>query len=254
MSASGPQLFPVFLNLDRRLVVVVGEGKAIDRRARQLIRYGADVFVITPDPSPWLLQAEADGLLSTEQRAWQPGDLNGAFLVVCASPDPQFRLQVAREADSIGCPINVVEEAERCSFIIPSMLHRGAFQLAISTAGLAPAVSKAARQHADEAFGEQWGTWVELIVQVRALATERFDDASQRGLALAAASDPAVLDRLAAGEDLDAEKLFAEIVAELEAQVAEASAAEESGEAAEPAATHVASEVGEPAATPEAAQ
>ena len=217
MRVPGQQLFPVFLDLDRRLVVVVGEGKAIDRRARQLIRYGADVFVVTPDPSPWLIQAEADGLLSTEHRSWQPGDLSGAFLVVCASPDPEFRLQVAREADSIGCPINVVEEAARCSFIIPSMLHRGSFQLAISTAGLAPAVSKAARQHADESFGEEWGAWVELLVQLRALATERLDDPAQRGLVLAAASDPAVLERLAAGEEIDAERFFGEVVAEFEA-------------------------------------
>ena len=54
-------------------------------------------------------------------------------------------------------------------------------------------------------------------MQLRALATERLDDPAQRGLVLAAASDPAVLERLAAGEEIDAERFFGEVVAEFEA-------------------------------------
>ncbi|TLM86986.1 MAG: bifunctional precorrin-2 dehydrogenase/sirohydrochlorin ferrochelatase, partial [Actinobacteria bacterium] len=77
MSAEPKRYYPAFLDLTARLVIVVGGGSAAARKARQLVRYGADVTVIAPRPDPELVQAEADGHITVEQRGYVRGDLEG---------------------------------------------------------------------------------------------------------------------------------------------------------------------------------
>src|SRR5450756_2785490 len=72
--------YPVFLDLAARPAIVIGGGEAAEKRARALLRLGADVVVIAADPTPGLLELEADGGIATEQRGYVRGDLEGAFI------------------------------------------------------------------------------------------------------------------------------------------------------------------------------
>jgi siroheme synthase-like protein len=54
-------LFPVFLDLDDRLVVVVGGGAVATERAAKLAAHGARVRVVSPEVSPALSALIAEG-------------------------------------------------------------------------------------------------------------------------------------------------------------------------------------------------
>jgi len=204
--------FPAFLDLERRLAVVVGEGPAAEKRIRQLTRYGADIVVVTAEPGEDLVEAEADGLLSLEPRGYVRGDLAGAFIAVCVSEDPEVRRAVFEEADSIGCLVNVAGEPQFSSFIFPSTISRGALQVAISTGGLAPEAAKALRKQLKEDIGEEWGAWIALLSDVHSLVGERLDDPADRERVLEVAASDATRQRLAIGHSLTAETLMAEVV------------------------------------------
>jgi siroheme synthase-like protein len=171
---------PISLNVDRRLAVVVGEGRAAEKRARQLVRYGADVVVVTPAPSEDLLEAEAAGQLTIEQRSYVRGDLSGARVAFCVTDDEEVRRAVFEEAESSGCLVNVSGEPRYSNFIVPSVINRDPLQLAISTGGIAPELSKQLRKQLEAEVGVLWPSWITLVAETRALAGERLPDPDEQ--------------------------------------------------------------------------
>jgi precorrin-2 dehydrogenase/sirohydrochlorin ferrochelatase len=208
------RFFPAFLDLDRRPAVVIGDGAVAEKRARQLIRYGADVVVITPSPSPALIEAQGDGLLTIEARSYVRGDLKGSFVAICTSDDAEVRRAVFDEAESISCLVNIAGAPELCSFILPSVMHRGPLQIAISTGGGAPGVAKSLRQQLEADFGPEWAVWIALLGEVRAIAMEYLDDPAIQQRVMTDAAEPSVRERIAGGEELTAGALFAELAPE----------------------------------------
>lgn len=211
--------YPVFLDLTGRLAVVVGAGHASERKIAQLVRYGADVTLITFGATRKMRQLEAGGLITIEPRGYIRGDLDGAFLVVCAETG-EIASAVYAEAESRGCLINVLGNPALSSFIVPSNVQRGPLQIAISTGGAAPAVAKQLRQQLQEQFGPEWATYVTLLGEIRALAFSRLTDVDARNRIIAAVADNDLLDRIVEGEELSAETVYDEFVAADEAALA----------------------------------
>ena len=140
--------YPVFLDLDGRLAVVVGggDGRRAQGHARSL-RYGADVVVIAPEITTGARASSRPTVrITVERRGYVRGDLDERVLVVCATDDEEVNRAVFAEAEERGCLVNVVDVPELCNFIVPSVVRRGPFQIAISTAGAAPAVAKRVRR------------------------------------------------------------------------------------------------------------
>ncbi|RLV55562.1 uroporphyrinogen-III C-methyltransferase [Aeromicrobium phragmitis] len=92
-------LFPISLRLTGRRVVVVGGGHVASRRTTSLVEAGADVVVIAPELSPALTARVERDEVTWVARAYQPGDLDGAWLVQTATADPATDDAVARDAE-----------------------------------------------------------------------------------------------------------------------------------------------------------
>ncbi|MDZ4655356.1 MAG: bifunctional precorrin-2 dehydrogenase/sirohydrochlorin ferrochelatase [Coriobacteriia bacterium] len=203
--------YPVYLDLGGRLAVVVGGGAVATRKVRTLVDYGARVLVVAPEPVAEIEQLAAEDVIALKRRGYVRGDLDDAFLVVCATDSEEVNRAVYVEAEQRGCLVNVVDVPELCNFIVPSIVRRGQLQLAISTGGAAPAVAKRLRRHVEEHVGEEWGPYIELLGKVRTLVIERIpgDEAVRKPIFEAiGASD--LLDRIRAGERPSAEDVYAE--------------------------------------------
>ena len=79
---------PLALDLRGRLAVVVGGGQRAEQASRRLLRAGARVIVVAPEPAPWLAALAARGLVGVRARGYLAADLDGAWLVfACARDD-----------------------------------------------------------------------------------------------------------------------------------------------------------------------
>ncbi|MDI6901095.1 MAG: bifunctional precorrin-2 dehydrogenase/sirohydrochlorin ferrochelatase [Anaerosomatales bacterium] len=202
--------YPVFLDLTGRLAVIVGGGAVAERKVRTLVEYGARVRIIAPQVTPWIAGQAGAGTIEHEPRGYVRGDLEDAFLVICATDSAEVNVAVSDEAEARGCLVNVVDVPELCSFIVPSIVRRGQLQLAISTGGAAPAVAKRLRKHIDGHVGPEWETYVALLGELRALVMERVPGSeADRKPIFEAVADSDLLERIAAGERPTAEDLFA---------------------------------------------
>lgn len=212
MADKPKRFYPVYLDLAARLVIVVGGGEPALRKARQLTRYGADVTVIGTEPGEMLLEAESAGELTVEHREYARGDLAGAALAICVSPDPDIRSAVRSEAESIGCPLNVVDAPDMCSFIVPAVVNREPLQIAVSTGGLAPGLTKQIRREIAAQYGAEWGEYARILGEARAIAYELIPDVEERAAALATVAESDLLERLKAGESPTAAELMSPFV------------------------------------------
>jgi len=87
--------FSALLDLDGRRAVVVGGGSVAARRVRSLGEAGAEVVVVAPSIGR---EVAALGVVGVE-RAFEPGDLDGAWLALACTDDPSVNAAVAIEAE-----------------------------------------------------------------------------------------------------------------------------------------------------------
>ena len=160
---------PIFCNLRGKKVVVVGGGKVAERKVKALLPAGADIIVISPQVTQDLQEIIANGKATHVPRVFSSGDLDGAWLVIAATDDTKVQDKVFKESEAMHCFCNVVDEPEKCSFIVPSLVKRGALSIAISTGGQSPGLARHLRMRLQEEFGEEWALYTELIGRLRRL-------------------------------------------------------------------------------------
>lgn len=157
--------YPVFLNLKGRLCVVVGGGDVAERKVRGLLRAGARVRVVSPEITKGLEDLTKEGRIELIRRAYRSDDLKDAFLAIAATSDMDVNRSVFDDASDI--PVNVVDVPELCSFIVPSVVSRGALTIAISTSGVSPAMAKSIREELEDIFPEDIDSFFKFLEQIR---------------------------------------------------------------------------------------
>jgi len=152
--------YPVFLDLRGRRCVVIGGGEVALRKVESLLAAGAEVTVVAPRA------LEMPPGVTVVERGFQPADLDGAFFAISATDDRAVNSAVAAEAEARGILINVVDVPAESSVILPAVVRRGEFVLAVSTGGASPALARRLRERLEAEFGEEYG---ELIAFLKAL-------------------------------------------------------------------------------------
>ncbi|RME67406.1 MAG: bifunctional precorrin-2 dehydrogenase/sirohydrochlorin ferrochelatase, partial [Nitrospirae bacterium] len=137
-----------------RRCVVIGGGKVAERKVLSLLGSEAEVTVISPKLTECLEALKRLGRISHIPRAYQKGDLEGAFIAIVATDEEDVNIQASEEAHALGVPVNVVDRPELCSFIVPSVLRRGPLVVAISTSGTSPAMARNLRRFIEDELPE----------------------------------------------------------------------------------------------------
>lgn len=217
MSEDRPPHYPVMLDVIGRLAVIVGGGQSAMRAAASLAKHGADVVVITPDVSTDLMDMEVAGTITIEPRDYVRGDLEGAMLVIAATGSAETNAAIAAEAWDRNALVNVQADATASTFIVPSVVRRGDLQIAVSTAGKAPSVTRQVRRGIARAHGEEWGAYVRLVAELRTLVITRYGlTEAELAPLFRYVTDSDVLTRLHGGEKVDAEAIYRDYLASRE--------------------------------------
>jgi uroporphyrin-III C-methyltransferase/precorrin-2 dehydrogenase/sirohydrochlorin ferrochelatase len=221
--------YPVLLDLVGRPAVVIGGGAIAEGKVAALVAAGARVTVIAPGLTGGLAARHRAGRFAHVARAYQHGDLAGAFLVIGATDDPEVNHAVHAEAVSVGALVNVVDDVPYCQFILPSILRRGDFTVAVSSAGHAPALAVRVRERLERELGDEYGRFLELAAELRAPLATAVPDFQRRKAIWYRLVDSDVLVLLRAGQEMRARARVAEITG---VELAGASGRESSAEIA----------------------
>lgn len=160
-------LQPIFLKLDGRPGLLVGAGNVALEKLTTLLPSGVRLRVIAPEIKPEVRAIAEEGRIELLQRRFTPDDLDGNFIVIAATDDPEVNATVYRESVARGILVNSVDDPPHCDFYFGSVVRRGDLQVAISTAGESPAVAQQLRREIDEQLPQDLGPWLTKVGQLR---------------------------------------------------------------------------------------
>ena len=171
--------FPVFLDLERAKVVVVGGGEQAAQKIRLLMKTPASIEVVAPRICEELTSLAETGRISWRQGTFTPELLEGATLAYAAG-DGTANAAVASAARQRGVPCNVVDDPELCSFITPAIVDRDPIVVAIGTEGTAPVLARQIKARLESWLPLRLGRLARLAANVRRTVCERLGDATDR--------------------------------------------------------------------------
>lgn len=114
--------FPLLIDLKGNNCTVFGGGKSALRRVNELLRFGAKVTLVTPDPCPELLQMSESGVIRHIPRKYFRGDCTNSQLCVAATDDNNLNISISTECKNKGIPVNVTQPRSYGTFTFPRMV------------------------------------------------------------------------------------------------------------------------------------
>ena len=172
--------YPLFADLNGRCCLVVGGGLVAQRKASTLLRYGADITVVSPEATTRLAAWAKSGRLRLIQRRFRPSDITGAWLVYAATDEPAINRLVYRSALKRRVFANVVDQTPLCTFIAPAIVSRGPMTVAVSTGGSSPSLAKRVRSDIGRSLGQDYVPMLRLLRSLRGVAKRRLPSYGDR--------------------------------------------------------------------------
>ena len=204
--------YPVYIELREQPCVVIGGGKIAEGKVEGLLAARANVTVISPDLTANLRELVEEKKITYIARAYQPGDLTGAFMVICATDQAEINHQVWQEASANRQLVNVVDDTPRCNFIAPSILRKGDLSIAISTSGKAPALAVRLKERLQRELGPEYERFLELAGELREPLARQVPDFETRKAIWYELVDSEILDVLARGDETTAREIISRVV------------------------------------------
>jgi uroporphyrin-III C-methyltransferase/precorrin-2 dehydrogenase/sirohydrochlorin ferrochelatase len=204
--------FPAFLNLEGRPCLLVGGGTVATRKAELLLAAGAKLTVVAPDLSPELARHLAAGRITHRGGRFRREYLDGQWLVVNATDDPDVAGEVFDAANDAGIFCNSVDDKARCTYITPAIIDRNPVVVAVSTGGAAPLLARKIRAQIEAVLPARLGRLAALAAEWRDRVRHRISDFLGRRRFWEEVFDGAVSDEMLAGRSQSARRGFVSLL------------------------------------------
>ncbi len=136
------QYYPIAINLNNQLVVVVGGGEVAERKVKGLLKTGARITVVSPQATPLLRRLAKQRRIKWVKRLVKHSDITRADIIIAATSDRVVNKRVSLWAKQRGILVNVVDQFSLSDFISPAVLRAERALVAVYTNGKDPIFSK----------------------------------------------------------------------------------------------------------------
>jgi uroporphyrin-III C-methyltransferase/precorrin-2 dehydrogenase/sirohydrochlorin ferrochelatase len=206
---------PIFLNLKNKTCLVVGGGEIAVRKASVLLQAGAAVRIVAPTLNPSFEVPPGSEYIAER---FQPFHLDGMALAIAATNDIAVNEQVSLEAKQRNIPVNVVDNPELCTFIMPSILDRSPLLIAFSTGGASPVLARLLRGKLETIIPQAYGRLAAFAERLRNTVKQRIETPSLRRIFWEDVLDGAVAEKVYAGDEDTAEAMLLDMLDHPQAQ------------------------------------
>ncbi len=95
--------------------------------------------------------------------------------------------------------MNIVDDPELCTFLVPACIRRGDLVIGVSTSGKSPAMARRLREELEGRYGAEYGRLADLLGQLRDEVKAKYPDHGERRRAFRRILDSDALRLLAEG-------------------------------------------------------
>jgi len=174
------QYFPMFYHINGRACVVVGGGEVAARKVSLLTRAGGKVTVVSPELCESLQRRLDAGEIHHKAKTYEPEDINDCVLVVAATDNLAVNRSISELAQQKNLPVNVVDQPELCTFVVPSIIDRSPVQVAVSTGGASPVLARLLRTRLETLIPASYGRLASLMDEFREKVKAHFPNGDKR--------------------------------------------------------------------------
>ncbi|HHO59251.1 MAG TPA: uroporphyrinogen-III C-methyltransferase [Thiotrichales bacterium] len=174
------QYLPIFIQIKQRPCLVVGGGGIAARKVALLRKAQADVSVVAPVLCAELDALHAEGQIKHIAREFEESDLDHCVLVIAATDQRDINERVSMLANRLRLPVNVVDNPDLCSFIMPSIIDRSPVVIAVSTGGSSPVLARLIRTKLEGSIPAAYGRLAKLVEGFRDKVKKAFPNVESR--------------------------------------------------------------------------
>lgn len=206
--------FPIFIEIEKKKCLVVGGGKVALRKVETLLRYDAQVHVVSREICTEIRALLSPENIHEEELLPSPGDTNagellpecscgsewplpdyftGAALVVAATGSREVNHRVAQFCRERRIPVNVADAPEECTFFFPAVVKKGDISIGVNTGGKSPAVSSQVRRDIEKAIPDYYEVIADQLGVLREYVKSHVERESDRRKILKQAAASAFL-------------------------------------------------------------
>ena len=200
--------YPISVNLEGRVCLVVGGGKVAERKIKSLLAHGALVRLIAPEATETLQALGASGKIDWRREKYAAGGtstLAGVFLVMACTDNRMVNAEVTRSALAHNLLVLCADDPNAGNFVSPAQVTRGDLVLTVSTSGGSPTLSAVLRERLETEFGPEWRELVALIGRQREAIKAITGEAERKAAVRRVLDDAEVHALLLGGKSLEAE-------------------------------------------------
>ncbi|NAW50445.1 TSUP family transporter [Elizabethkingia argentiflava] len=171
-------LYPIFLNLERLPVLVIGGGKIALQKLESMLGNAPETSInlvakeILPEIKKMGVQYPQ---LTLHERAYSEQDFKHIKLVVLAVNNVEIAEQIRAKAHQYKLLVNVVDKPMLCDFYLGAIVKKGNLKIAISTNGKSPTMAKRLRETFSESIPEEIDEVLENMHKIRHQLKGDFD-------------------------------------------------------------------------------
>jgi uroporphyrin-III C-methyltransferase/precorrin-2 dehydrogenase/sirohydrochlorin ferrochelatase len=199
--------FPIFVDLEGRVVLIVGGGEKALQKLRLLAKTSANLKIVAPEVSEDIATTGVPNL-TIKLHNFVESDLDGAALVFAASDDPLLDARVAAAARARGLSVNVVDGPAESNFIMPAIVDRDPIVVAIGTEGAAPILAREIKSKIESWLPAQFGRVAQHAQALRRRVQDAITDPTVRRRTWEALLQGPWRNAVLAGEDAVADREF----------------------------------------------
>ena len=173
--------FPLFVNLDKLPVLVVGGGDIAERKINLIIKANANVEVLARNFSRNVEQIISKKKLKKIKKSLDISSLSSNYsLIIAATDNKQINKKLFNFAKKNNILINVVDQPELCTCTFGSIVERGDLVIAISTGGSAPVFARNLREKFETLLPQSTKQLIDFSSSIREKVIRSFSQFNKR--------------------------------------------------------------------------
>lgn len=159
---------------------MVGAGEIAARKTQLLLNAGAQVTVVAPEACDAIERLRTNEEIIYRADPFSADHISGNDLVIAATNNPIVNREVSDSARERHVPVNVVDQPDLCSFIMPSIVDRSPVLIAVSTGGASPVLARLLRGKLETMIPAAYGQLAELVAGFRKQVNQRYQTSNDR--------------------------------------------------------------------------
>jgi len=172
--------FPIFINLKKKPVTVVGGGDIALRKVRLLIKADPNLTVIARQICKDLKELLVENNHKMLLKSFHESDLKTPTLIIAATNNPKINKRISTYAQQKNILINVVDQPKLCTFTMGSIVERDALVVSISSGGKAPVLVRKIREKIETLLPQSYAELVRFSGSLRSIVQKKIQSGVKR--------------------------------------------------------------------------